>query len=194
MCHFLPRRRRSYQSPSLPATTPLSKVSARPPLSYAASLSWRHQPCPGPWPNSPPAILANCFRPWRQVRSESKRRLIWRCSGKWLACPRIGNASTATSAARLMSTWQWAPSSVPPALASCEFPLGWKNPFYPPHGVVVRSTADFVVVLARLLALKSRQVTLTLPSVQPEAVGLGWKVSAVCCAYSSEGRCEVSRR
>lgn len=90
--------------------------------SDASSLPWRHPPCPGSLDQtSPPVIPARCFRPWRRVRSESRRRLIWRCSGKWLACPRIGNASTATSAARPMSTWQWAPSSAPPALAYCEF-------------------------------------------------------------------------
>lgn len=102
------------------------------------------------------------FQPWRRVRSESRRRLIWRCSGKWLACPRIGNASTATSAARLMSTWQWAPSSVPPAPGSCEclwvdgcflmlpVPTWWRR-----HAAVgcapLRPSADLSAPLARRL-------------------------------------------
>lgn len=78
-------------------------------------------PRPGsPFPHLSPLFAAHCSRPWRRVRSESRRRLIWRCSGKWLACPRIGNASIATSAARPMSTWQWALSSVPPAPGSCK--------------------------------------------------------------------------
>lgn len=121
--HFLRVEEVVCQSPSLP-DRPLSKVSARPPPSHASSLPRRHPPYPGSLHQTfPPVILLHCFRPWQRVRSESRRRLIWRCSGKWLACPRIGNASTATSAARPMSTWQWALSSVPPALGSCKFPL-----------------------------------------------------------------------
>lgn len=92
---------------------------------YATSLHRRHTPCPVLLDLSrPPVVLARCFSQWQRVRSESKRKLIWRCSGKWLAFPRIGNASTATNAARPMSTWQWAPSSVPPVLGSCEFLVG----------------------------------------------------------------------
>lgn len=63
------------------------------------------------------------FPPWRRVRSENRRRLTSRCSGRWLACPRIGNALTVTNAARPMSTWQWVPSSAPPAPGSCECPF-----------------------------------------------------------------------
>lgn len=92
---------------------------------YATSLHRRHPPCPGPLDLSRlPVVEARYFSQWQRVRSESKKKLIWRCSGKWLAFPRIGNASIATNAARPMSTWQWAPSSVPPVLESCEFLVG----------------------------------------------------------------------
>lgn len=131
---FLPasrrRRRRGSRSPFPVKKKLLSRaVSARPLSKVSAGhrRRTRHvspedtRPAPAPFTTTPlPEEPARCFRPWRRARSESRRRLIWRCSGKWRACPRIGNASTATSAARPMSTWQWAPSSVPPAPGSCE--------------------------------------------------------------------------
>lgn len=158
--HFLCVEEVICQSPSLCAR-PLSKVSTRPPQSHATSLPRRHPPCPGSLDQACPSVVpARCFRPWQRVRSESRRRLIWRCSGKWLACPRIGNASTATSAARPMSTWQWAPSSVLPVLGSCECPF--KRQYYVFTLVTTRrvqgtavvhefvcSTTDLAVLLAR---------------------------------------------
>lgn len=118
--HFLTVEEVVCQSPSLRGRPP-SKVSARPPHYHTSSPHRRHPSPPRlPFPHLSPLFAARCFRPWRRVRSESRRRLIWRCSGKWLACPRIGNASIATSAARPMWTWQWALSSVPPAPESCK--------------------------------------------------------------------------